>query len=73
MYKTIEAIYKDGKLIPLNEPLNLNNARVLITVLEEDIENRGLTGKDLAKFCGILEDWEIDGVEYQRKIRSEWE
>jgi len=28
--------------------------------------------KNLAEFCGKLK-WDIDGVEYQRKMRDEWD
>lgn len=29
-------------------------------------------GVDTDKYCGVLK-WDIDPVEYQRKIRSEWD
>jgi hypothetical protein len=28
--------------------------------------------KNLTKYCGRLK-WDIDGVEYQRKMRDEWD
>ncbi|MFH0814348.1 MAG: hypothetical protein V2A69_16155 [Pseudomonadota bacterium] len=39
MYKTIKAIYKNGKIIPIKEIMPIKEARVLITILDKD--NRG--------------------------------
>ncbi|WP_207690981.1 hypothetical protein [Desulfonema limicola] len=35
MYKTIEAIYKDGSVFPLKDEIPVKYARILITILEE--------------------------------------
>ncbi len=34
MYKTIEALYKDGKIIPLDGTIPTREAKVLITFLD---------------------------------------
>ena len=41
MHRTIEALYKNGKIIPLGDILPVREARVLITFIEEekDIED----------------------------------
>ncbi len=36
MQKTIEALYKDGKVFPLTDAVPVKEARVLITFLEDD-------------------------------------
>ena len=54
MYKTIKAIYDNGRIIPLeDEELNIKQGKVLITVLEEEKidENRG---KQVASLRGAL-------------------
>lgn len=38
IYKTIEAIYNEGQIIPINEPINIKKAKVLLIVMEEDHE-----------------------------------
>ena len=38
MYQTIEAIYEDGKIIPINEMMPIKKARVFITIVE-DVSN----------------------------------
>ena len=35
MHRTIEALYKDGRIIPLEEKIPVSEARVLVTFLEE--------------------------------------
>lgn len=36
MHKTIEALYKDGKIIPLGDVITVREARVLVTFINED-------------------------------------
>ena len=43
MYKTIEAIYDNGQIISIEEPINIKRGKVLITILEEEPDNvRGI-------------------------------
>jgi len=39
MYTTIEALYKDGKILPLKDNIKIKNGKVLITVLEDTRTN----------------------------------
>ncbi len=71
MYKTIEAIYDEGKIIT-DEPVNIKKAKVLITILEEKPEeNKGMKASDLIKYKGILLNFKEDPVFYQRRLRDE--
>lgn len=73
MYKTIEAIYDNGQIIQMAEPINIKRGKVLITILnEEPDEVKGVTGEELSKYQGILKSFKEDPVEYQRRIRDEW-
>jgi hypothetical protein len=36
MHRTIEALYRDGKIIPLGDVIPVREARVLVTFIEED-------------------------------------
>lgn len=68
MLKTIEAYYNNGRIIYKEAMPNLKKARLLITIMEEEPHERHL----LERFKGIFKK-KIDGMEYQRKIRSEWD
>jgi len=70
MFKTIEALYENGKIIPLNDVIPFKKAKVLITILEEK-NTEGMKAGDLIKFKGILKNFPEDPVEYQRRIRDE--
>jgi hypothetical protein len=35
MHRTIEALYKDGRIIPLGEKIPVSEAKVLVTFLEK--------------------------------------
>jgi hypothetical protein len=66
--------YIEGKnlLIP-NIDMNLisNNKLFLdIEIISRDLDN---AKKMIRKTSGILKNYNIDGVEYQNKIRNEWE
>ncbi|MFH1950230.1 MAG: hypothetical protein ABIL06_01295 [Pseudomonadota bacterium] len=45
MHKTIEALYKDGKIIPLADAIPAKEARVLITFLESGKRGKAVTKK----------------------------
>ncbi len=44
MYKTIEALYEDGKIIPLDGTIPLREAKVLVTFLDVN-KRRAVSGK----------------------------
>lgn len=73
MYKTIEAIYENGKIIPLVDEIPSKRARVLLTIVEdiEESEPEGLTFGHLEKYQGIFERFP-EGLEYQKELRDEW-
>ncbi len=73
MYETIEAIYDDGKIIPVEDELNIKKAKVLLTIVES-IEERVPKGVPLAhlmKYRGILKKFP-EGLKYQKELRDEW-
>jgi hypothetical protein len=55
MHKTIEALYKNGRIIPLEEMIPVNEAKVLVTFLDEKSVRRvALTGKKTLKLKTYL-------------------
>jgi len=73
VYKTIEAIYDNGQIISVEEPINIKRGKVLITILEEEPDEiRGVSAEELSKYQGILKSFKEDPVEYQRRLRDEW-
>ena len=67
MYKTIEAYYDNGKIIYKEALPPLRKARLLITIVEEKPHK----AQTLSRYKGILKK-KVDGLEYQKKMRSEW-
>jgi hypothetical protein len=67
MYKTIEAYYKNGKIIYKEAMPPVKKAKLLITIVEEEPHKI----PNLSRFKGIFKK-KIDGMQYQQKIRSEW-
>jgi len=73
MYETIEAIYDEGKIIPLYDEISVKKAKVFLTIVE-DIEERKLQGvplENLMKYKGILKKFP-EGLQYQKELRDEW-
>lgn len=77
----IDAVFRDGVLHPV-QPLNLEqDAHVQIMVrgagdsdLDEDPEPTGIcTGADLLPYFGSIKDWGEDALEFQRRVRAEWD
>jgi hypothetical protein len=68
MYKTIESYYENGKIIYKDAMPPLNKAKLLITIVDDKPHPR----KKLSRFKGIFKR-KVDGLEYQKKMRSEWE
>ena len=73
MYETIEAIYEDGKIIPMEGELNIKKAKVLLTIIEnlEEREPKGVPLAHLMKYRGILKKFP-EGLKYQKELRDEW-
>ena len=67
MYKTIEAYYENGKIIYKEAMPALKKAKLLITIVEEDT----CKGPRLSRFKGIFKK-KVNGLEYQKKMRGEW-
>ena len=49
MHKTIEALYKDGKIIPLADAIPKKQARVLITFLDSGKQEKNVGKKKSLK------------------------
>ena len=72
--KTIHAVYEDGVFKP-TEPVDLpEHCPVKVEPeLEESKAAEATTSADLARFHGVLKDLPGDPMEFQRRIRSEWD
>ena len=73
MYETIEAIYEEGKIIPLHDELHVKKAKVFLTIVEtmEEPEERGMPLAELRNYKGIFKKFP-DGLRYQKELRDEW-
>ena len=73
MYETIEAIYENGRLIPLKDELPTKRSKVFITILEEleDDEPKGMPLETLSQMKGALKNFP-NGLTYQKELRDEW-
>ncbi|NIM17860.1 MAG: DUF104 domain-containing protein [Candidatus Aminicenantes bacterium] len=73
MYETIEAIYEDGRIIPLHDELHVKKAKVFLTIVEtmEEPEEQGMPLAELAKYKGIFKKFP-NGLKYQKELRDEW-
>jgi hypothetical protein len=54
MYKTIEAVYRDGAVFPLKEEMPARYARILITILSEND-----SGKNSGLIPGSEKGWAV--------------
>ncbi len=72
MYKTIEAIYDNGKIIPIKDKIKLKRGKVLVTIIgsEDSNETRKSTIRNLVKYRSIIKHLPKDSVSYQREIRD---
>jgi len=68
--KTVEGIYRDGKVELLETPSNVDEARVLVTFLPEGAVNLSDHGIDEAQAASLrarlgafAEDWELPEME----------
>jgi len=67
MNKTIEAYYENGKIIYKDAMPTLKKAKLLITIVEEDVRKKS----GLSRFKGIFKK-KVNGLAYQKMIRGEW-
>lgn len=67
MLKTIEAYYDSGKITYKDAMPDVKKARLLITIIEEEQHKP----HELSRFKGIFKD-KVNGLEYQKRLRSEW-
>lgn len=79
--QVIEAFFRDGVFHPA-QPVDLEqDAHVRLTVgdfkqadMEEDPEpTKVCTGADLMQFYGTIKDWGEDALEFQHRMRAEWD
>jgi len=75
--RTIEAVFRNGSFHPV-EPVELvEETRVRVQLDDEptadDEARRVFTGADLRKFIGCISQWPEDPLEYQHRLRAEWE
>jgi len=47
MYRTIEALYKEGRIIPIRDLIPVREARVLVTFIDDDKVNAPAKKKGL--------------------------
>jgi hypothetical protein len=72
MHRTIEALYKDGKIIPLGEMIPIREAKVLVTFLEAKKKPTSIRKKTALKLktyhCGgKIRDFTRDDA-YENRI-----
>jgi hypothetical protein len=63
MIQTVEGIFRNGKVELLEEPANVQEARVIVTFLPGDLSALGepsFTADELADLRGKLQAWEED-------------
>ena len=68
--KTVEGIYRDGKVELLETPSDVDEARVIVTFLPDDAVNLAERGIDEAqatslrsRLSAFTEDWELPEME----------
>ena len=78
MYKTIEAIYKNGRIYPIKEKISIKKAKVLLTIIDEPeaVSQRPRSHKikraDLDKFANSITLAESP-LAFQKRLRNEWQ
>ncbi|MBU2446231.1 MAG: hypothetical protein KJ666_11785 [Bacteroidetes bacterium] len=60
-------------ILPKKNIKEINDNTVLVEIPDDKDEIKKRRKKVLEECLGILKDWDIDPVEYQRKLRSEWD
>ena len=69
-YSTIEAVVREGKIYPLEPDKLPREGKLLLIVLNE--ENIQADPERIKSLIGSLKI-DIDSVQWQRNIRSEWD
>jgi hypothetical protein len=69
-YNTIEAVVREGKIYPLEPDKLPREGKLLLIVLNE--ENIQADPERIRGLIGSLKI-DIDSVQWQRRIRSEWD
>jgi hypothetical protein len=69
-YSTIEAVVREGKIYPLEPDKLPREGKLLLIVLKE--ENIRADPENIKSLIGSLK-LDIDSVQWQRDIRSEWD
>ena len=70
VYSTIEAVVKEGKIYPLEPDKLPREGKLLLIVL--DVESVQVDPEKIKDLLGSLRI-DIDSVQWQRNIRSEWD
>ena len=77
MYKAVEAIYDNGKLIfPKGQKISINRGKVLVIFVDQEINNQSdkiFTEKDAEELKNHNFTLTVDPLEFQKSIRDEWE
>ena len=71
MLKSVEGVYREGRIQLLEEPEGINEARVIVTFMQlngsVDLRERGIEEKDAAnlraRLSAFAEDWELPEME----------
>ena len=74
MFKTIEAICDNGRLLPIRSRLPHTRSRVLVTFIskEDKIKSKGSRLNTIIAAGGTLKSFKGDAVKYQRSMRDDW-
>jgi hypothetical protein len=74
MFKTIEAICDNGKLLPIRNKFPRSRNRVLVTFLNREAQEKknGSRLDIIIAAGGTLKSFKGDAVKFQRTQRDEW-
>ena len=78
MHQAVDAVCRDGQIVPLEEVSFHENERLLIVRLSSAPANDIVTprGADWTRFAGVLKEspnWADDPTQIQRAMRHEWD
>lgn len=72
-YEMIGRIDKNHHLVIEEKEIPLDPGDVTIIVRPKNAEDRKARFERLKALQGSLKDWGVDGVEFQRELRKEWD
>jgi hypothetical protein len=74
MFKTIEAICDNGRIMPIRSKLPRTRNRVLVTFLGKEAKKtlKESRLKTIINARGTLKSFKGDAVKYQRSMRDDW-